>query len=501
MYDRRAHLFTLGVSAGSEPQQITDGDWNDAQPAWSPDGTALAFVSARHDDREYDTLSDVWVIRANGGEPRRLTETTGACASPSWSPDGDRLAYLFRAEAIGNYLPYWCSSEGTEHGPLDAEFDRQATASGGGNAPPAPRWLPDGSLLEVAEDRGAANPVVLGGARGSRWLSEARRMVTAYSIDAAGRVAALVSSRSDRPAELSLFDIETGTEEVLVRLNDDFLGEVETAAAERFVVETAPDVSVDCWIVKPHDFDAAQTYPVLLNIHGGPFGQYGETFFDEFQVYAAAGYGVVFCNPRGSSGQSTGFSRAIVEHLGEVDYHDVMTAFEAAIERMPWADQSRLGVIGGSYGGFMTSWIIGHSQRFHAAVSERAVNDWYSMQGASDIGATFNTPYLGPDALIQSDVEAVLRASPLTYAKDIRTPVLILHSEDDWRCPMVQAELLYVALKQLRRDVEFVRFPDESHEMSRSGRPSHRVARFEVILDYFGRKLVADGPRPLGRLD
>ncbi|HXU23244.1 MAG TPA: S9 family peptidase, partial [Tepidiformaceae bacterium] len=503
VYDRRTHLFTLDIAAGGEPKQVTDGDWSDGQPAWSPGGTALAFVSARHADREYDTLSDVWVVASDGGEPRRLTETTGACASPSWSPDGLRLAYLFRAEAIGNFIPYWCSAEGTGHGPVDAEFDRQATASGGGNAPPAPRWLPGGSLMEVAEDRGAANPVLLGGSEGSRWLSQARRMVTAYSIDAAGRVAALVSSHSDRPAELSLLDMETGVEHVLARVNEEFLGEVETAAAERFVVETGPGVELDCWIVKPHGFDAGQTYPVLLNIHGGPFGQYGETFFDEFQVYAAAGYGVIFCNPRGSSGQSTDFSRAIVEHLGEVDYHDVMTAFEAAIERMPWADQSRLGVIGGSYGGFMTSWIIGHSQRFQAAVSERAVNDWYSMQGASDIGATFNTPYLGERALIQSDVEALLRASPLTYANDMHTPLLILHSEDDWRCPIVQAELLYVVLKQLRRDVEFVRFPDESHEMSRSGRPSHRVARFEVILDFFERKLQAGEPLPrsLSRLD
>ena len=156
---------------------------------------------------------------------------------------------------------------------------------------------------------------------------------------------------------------------------------------------------------------------------------------------------------------------------------------------MPWADRSRMGVMGGSYGGFMTTWIIGHDHRFKAAVSERAVNDWYSMQGASDIGGTFNRQYLGEGAVIQDDLELLLRQSPLTHAKEIRTPVLILHSEDDLRCPMSQAEQLFVVLKQMRKDVEFVRFPDESHEMSRSGRPSHRTDRFEVILEYFGRKL------------
>jgi dipeptidyl aminopeptidase/acylaminoacyl peptidase len=224
-------------------------------------------------------------------------------------------------------------------------------------------------------------------------------------------------------------------------------------------------------------------------VHGGPFGQFGENFFDEFQVYAAAGYGVVFCNPRGSSGQDTGFARAPVGDMGGPDYRDVMAAFDAALERAPWADRDRLGVMGGSYGGFMTTWIIGHTNRFKAAISERAVNDWYSMQGASDIGGTFNRQYLGADATIQDNVEAVLRQSPLTYAKNIETPVLILHSEVDLRCPISQAEQLFVVLKQRRRDVEFVRFPDEDHELSRSGRPSHRVDRFNVILDYWKRKL------------
>ena len=145
--------------------------------------------------------------------------------------------------------------------------------------------------------------------------------------------------------------------------------------------------------------------------------------------------------------------------------------------------------MGGSYGGFMTSWVIGHDHRFKAAISERAVNDWYTLQGTSDIGASFNESYLGDNAVIEGDLQAVLRQSPLTYAKHVRTPVLILHSEDDLRCPISQAEQLFVVLKRLDKDVEFVRFPDENHELSRSGKPSHRVDRFAVILDYFARKL------------
>jgi dipeptidyl aminopeptidase/acylaminoacyl peptidase len=290
-------------------------------------------------------------------------------------------------------------------------------------------------------------------------------------------------------SDLLLIDLLTETADQLTHYQDEIAKEAQLEPAERISVTTDPGVEIDCWIMKPAGFEDGKQYPVLLNVHGGPFGQYGETFFDEFQVYAGAGYGVVFCNPRGSSGQDTGFSRALVGDMGGPDYRDVMAAFEAALERMPWADRSRMGVMGGSYGGFMTTWIIGHDHRFKAAVSERAVNDWYSMQGASDIGGTFNRQYLGEGAVIQDDLELLLRQSPLTHAKEIRTPVLILHSEDDLRCPMSQAEQLFVVLKQMRKDVEFVRFPDESHEMSRSGRPSHRTDRFEVILEYFGRKL------------
>jgi dipeptidyl aminopeptidase/acylaminoacyl peptidase len=241
--------------------------------------------------------------------------------------------------------------------------------------------------------------------------------------------------------------------------------------------------------MRPAGFVDGRRYPVVLNIHGGPFGQFGETFFDEFQVYAGAGYGVVFCNPRGGSGQDTAFARALVGDMGGPDYRDVLACFDAALERMPWADRTRLAVMGGSYGGFMTAWVAGHDHRFAAAIVERAVTDWYTMQGASDIGSHFNRNYLGERATINDDLQAVLRQSPLTYAAAIETPVLILHSEDDLRCPIDQAEQLWVALKLLRKDVEFVRFPDESHELSRSGRPSHRVDRFDVILDYLARKL------------
>jgi dipeptidyl aminopeptidase/acylaminoacyl peptidase len=363
---------------------------------------------------------------------------------------------------------------------------------GAGGLPGAvaqPKWLPGGGILTVAADRGESSIWIGGRAADGRWVAKDASMTSWYSVDAAGLRAAVVGSRQTAPAELSVLNLETGSRKQLTDFNRAFREKVELVGGEKFVVTTEGGTEVDCWLMKPFGFEDGKAYPLILNVHGGPFGQYGETFFDEFQIYAAAGYGVVFCNPRGSSGQDTAFARAVVGDMGGPDYLDVMAAFDAALERAPWADRERLGVMGGSYGGFMTTWTIGHTTRFKAAISERAVNDWYSMQGASDIGGTFNRQYLGPDATIQDNLEAVLRQSPLTYAKNIETPVLILHSEVDLRCPISQAEQLFVVLKQRRKDVEFVRFPDEDHELSRAGRPSHRVDRFNVILDYWSRKL------------
>ena len=487
-YDQRRHLFVLDVATGAVTQ-VTDGNWDDTQPAWSPDGAQLAFVSARHDDREFDSASDIWVVSASGGEARQVTATEGSRAAPSWSPDGKTIAHIQHPDWPSNGLLRLAAADGSGQVDASGGIDREMGVGALPGAVAQPRWLPGGGILTVAADRGESSLWIGGAVDGGRWLAKGPAMTGWYSVDAAGLRAAVTATSQQQPAEVFLVNLESGAKSQLTNFNEAFRNEVTLQQAEKFAVTTDAGTEVDCWLMKPVNFEEGKSYPVLLNVHGGPFGQYGETFFDEFQIYAAAGYGVVFCNPRGSSGQDTAFSRAVVGDMGGPDYLDVMTAFDAALARAPWADLDRLGIMGGSYGGFMTSWTIGHTTRFKAAISERAVNDWYSMQGASDIGGTFNRQYLGPDATIQDNLEAVLRQSPLTYAKNIETPVLILHSEVDLRCPISQGEQLFVVLKQRRKDVEFVRFPDEDHELSRSGRPSHRVDRFNVILDYWKRKL------------
>jgi dipeptidyl aminopeptidase/acylaminoacyl peptidase len=232
---------------------------------------------------------------------------------------------------------------------------------------------------------------------------------------------------------------------------------------------------------------------VLFTIHGGPFAQYETGFFDEVQVYARAGYCVLYSNPRGGSGYSEEWGRAIRgpgdgagPGWGTVDYEDVMGVVDSALERFPFLDADRLGVLGGSYGGFMTSWIVGHTNRFKAALSERAVNQLVSAFGSSDVFWVFERQFGGP---MWEHVDDWLRMSPATYARDIETPLLVVHSENDLRCNVEQGEHLFILLRLLGKEVEMLRFPDESHELSRSGSPVHRVQRFEAVLEWFGRHL------------
>jgi dipeptidyl aminopeptidase/acylaminoacyl peptidase len=266
----------------------------------------------------------------------------------------------------------------------------------------------------------------------------------------------------------------------------------ELSVPERFTATSADGNEVEAWIMRPVGFEEGKRYPTLLNIHGGPFGQYGNGFFDEFQVYAGAGYAVLYCNPRGSSGYSEEWARAIRGPIeggpgwGTRDYEDVMAVADEALRRFDFVDPQRFGVMGGSYGGYMTSWIVGHTDRFTAACSERSCNNFLLEGGSADIGWMFKAE-LG--AFWFEEPEAYMKISPSTYAANITTPLLIIHSENDLRCPVGHAEDLFAILRLRKQEVEMVRFPDEGHELSRSGAPMHRVQRFEVILDWFDRHL------------
>ena len=487
IYDRRRHIFVAPLDG--EPRQLTDGDWDDGTPSWSPDSARLVFSSSRHDDRDYDLVSDLWVVPAEGGIARQVTPGRGPCDNPAWSPDGRLIAYTGNEYALDigrNNRIFVISPDGGEPRGLTDGLDRTCTPFFGAIGP---AWSPDGrSIYFGIEDQGdvPVYRVAVDGSAAPSLIVGGTRQVTGLSIAADGRTIAYCAMNPVEPAEVFIASADGSDERRLTDLNHALKDEVVFMAPERFRYER-DGFTLDGWVIKPAGYEPGRRYPTLLNVHGGPATQYGHNFFDEFQVQAGAGYAVIYTNPRGSQGYGEAFTRAVRRDWGGGDYLDIMTGVDEAVRRFDFVDPERLGVLGGSYGGFMTSWIVGHTHRFKAACSERAANSPYSLFGTSDIGSFFMSLHAGSEPW--EEPQWWIDHSALTYAPNITTPLLIMHAENDLRCPMEQAEQLFTILRKLRKDVLFVRFPDETHEMSRAGRPRHRRDRYGFILDWFAKYL------------
>ena len=463
-----------------EPAQVTTGDADCADVTWRPDGAELAFVSARHERADRDLVRDVYAVAARrlGPAPGHRTRA-GDCALPGLRRRPARTSYVTAVPDLGpgradfvarQAVPCRVDAAG---GALDPLLDPEQHHRG--DETPA-TVVVDGAVLVGVQRRGAVELLRVpldGGApealvdgpftvRGVRGRGRRRRR-----------------PRGPRPVRRGADRAHAGPPPAAHRVRPR-LGETGRVHRMGERTATAPDgYPVHGWVTTP---PGPGPHPVLLTIHGGPFAQYGWTLFDETQTYVSAGYAVVQCNPRGSSGYGAAHGRAIRGASGERDAVDVLAFLDAALED-PALDGDRVGVMGGSYGGYLTTLLIGRTTRFAAAISERAFNDPVSFVGSSDIGWFFPDQYLGTDPARLADAE---RPGPRAR---ITTPTLVIHSEEDWRCPLEQGARLYVELKRRGVPSELLLFPGEGHELSRSGRPRHRLARFEHILRWWARWL------------
>ncbi len=499
---RYRHIFTVPLEGGS-PQQITDGDYDHADPAWSPDGTHLAFVANRTPEADFTNVTDVWVAPARGGSPRRLTRSVGPCQFPAWSPDGTLIAYYGHDNAAmgaTNTALWVVPAAGGEPVNLTRGYDRslghhiitdmRAHPRIGG-----PVWTADGRRLVVLIGDGGTTQIgEVDAATGSvRAVTAGRHEIFGLSVDPRRPVAVVARSDPVTPGDLWRVDLTDGRLHRLTAVNHELLSQVSVSVPERFVCEGADGWPVEGWVLLPPHAPDGGRHPAILQVHGGPHGAYGEAFFHEFQVLAGEGFAVIYTNPRGSQGYGQAFTAATHHDWGGKDYQDLMLALDAALARFPDLDPDRLGVAGGSYGGYMTTWIVGHTDRFKAAVTMRSISNHLSQWGTSDL-AYMKGFWEFPGDPWEAPAWYWER-SPLAYVTRITTPLLILHGEQDLRCPIGEAEQLFAALMKLRRKVVFVRFADASHDLSRTGRPSHRVERLRWIVRWFAEHLRQPAPR------
>ena len=475
---RPSHLY-LVTRAGGIPRQLTSGDLSQGSPAWSPDGKTIVFEQDSTENQEVrdDAMPALFLYTLGDSSVRALRTGFVQSSSPAWSPDGRTIAFV-------------CSKgRGMEN-----DICLAPVAEGGGPAsnltsnwsldPSSPAWSADGKTLYFfAETNGNVHVFAVAPTGGAvRQVTTGERQLRGFTLSTDTRSLAYTATDVTHGTELYVAAIG-GAERRLTNFNDSLFKQVTAIPADTFWFTGVGGLKIEGWLMRPYGYQPGKTYPLVLSIHGGPHSNYGNVLFPEFQMLAGQGYWTLFTNPRGSTGYGHAFTFATRGRWGMEDYQDLMQAVDVAIARAKGGvDTTRMAVLGGSYGGFMTNWIVGHTQRFRVAQTDRSIYNWYSWYGSSD--AQGLTDYEFNGAPWESDsLYRVL--SPMKFASNMQTPMLIVHSEDDKRVPITDAEQLFMSLRKRGIPAEFVRYPRSFHGLSRTGPPWLLVDRLERIRTWF----------------
>ena len=482
------HLFVVDVETG-HTRQITDRNGDVSFPVWSPDGGRIAFLSDRHQDRDITWHAEAYVVDSQGGESEEWSRGVSAYSQGAivgaitWSPRGDELLMVGSDDdEVSDPRQAWLFVVGPGRQPK--------RLTDGSVTPFLPttelRWTQDDRILFLADERGQSYLGEVPAKGGDvRKVAGGGAAFTALTIDAATSTAVVAGTTPNSSTELFVIAVEQGSLRKLTDVNSQYFSGHPAATLEKFTVSRGA-MEIESRLLLPPDLDETQKHPLVVDIHGGPHGRFADSFDDKQQVLATAGFIVLAVNPRGSSSYGPEFAKAVLRDWGGEDYRDIIAAVDEACSR-PYVDESRLGVGGYSYGGFMSSWIVGQTTRFKAAVVGAPCINLSSMYGTSDIGVSFGELHWG--GMRKDAVDAFRAHSPLTYASNVETPVLLMHGEGDLRCPIEQSEQYFVNLKRLGKEVEFVRFPGANHTFMRSGHPRLREEYLTRMVAWFDRHL------------
>lgn len=492
--EKYSHLWSVNLESG-EATQLTFGETDASDPQWSPNGDQIAFVGNIRDDRKQYVAFSILAVSADGGDVTQVSPDDARFDAPSWNADGSRIAFSGHLDASvnGYNSRLWtvapdgsdlvCHTES-----IDISVGDVGMSDVHASSDERPRWIDTSTIAFLSSQHGESQiwTCDLDGKTVSQ-VSSGKRRITGFSVTPHGYV--YVSGGIAHPFELFSCSRDGTGETRITHANDDFLKEVRLIDAIDLEVTSSDGKQIQGWIIPPATLNQGSPakHPAIVQIHGGPHAMYAYAMFHEMQLMAAKGYAVIFCNPRGSSGYGQDFTTCTRTRWGESDMPDVIATLETATDAHPWIDPDRLGVTGGSYGGYLTNWIVGHDARFKAAVTQRCVSNFHSFVGTSDIGANFGVYEYG--GVPWKDADLLLKYSPISYVEAMTTPLLIIHAEQDLRCPIEQAEQLFFALKYLGRETRMIRIPDESHDLSRSGTPSRRQARLHHLVGWFDSHL------------